>query len=93
MLQLTSTLQNHPFESIKLECGHALAPLVIGKDHGQFLIESALHSYIERPNTGGTDCSALTSYGMINTRDHERRMKMFQDFFFGRAVHIRSSSF
>ena len=29
---------------IKL-CGHALAPLVIGKDHGQFLIESALHSF------------------------------------------------
>ena len=27
-----------------LGCGHALAPLVIGKDHGQLLIKSALHS-------------------------------------------------
>ncbi len=26
-------------------CGHALAPLLIGKDHGQLLIESALHSF------------------------------------------------
>ncbi len=29
-------------------CGHALVPLVIGKDHGQLLIKSALHSFFSQ---------------------------------------------
>ncbi len=38
-------VRNHPYGCISQGCGHALAPLVIEKDHGQLLIESALHSY------------------------------------------------
>ena len=46
-LYIDTELRDHPYESINYGCGHALAPLVIGKDHGQFLIESALQSWAQ----------------------------------------------
>ncbi len=36
---------NDTHYNIKGGCGLALTPIVIGKDHGQMLIESAQHSY------------------------------------------------
>ncbi len=41
----STEFRNHPYDRIKEGYGHALAPLVIQKDHGQLLIKSALHSY------------------------------------------------
>ncbi len=45
MLQTISVDSRHFTQpEQKVPCEHALAPLVIRKDHGQLLIESALHS-------------------------------------------------
>ncbi len=36
--------------SIKQGCGHAVTSLVIQKNHGQLLVESAHHSLVQQPN-------------------------------------------
>ena len=53
-------LRNHPYDSIEQGYGHALAPLVIVKDHGHLLIKSAQHSLALLIN------SALNSYMGVN---------------------------
>ncbi len=42
-------------------CWHALTPLVIGKNHWQLLIESALHSYVNIPYAKENDGDILWS--------------------------------
>ena len=63
---------NHPYGGISKGCGHALAPVVIEKDHGHLLIESALHSFGHQWEQAKPDSPGI-QYLCVFGPDHRHR--------------------